>query len=179
MNREAQDKRQAAGLLGDKRPLKIGGENIFIGDRVMFTKNSYTIGVKNGNLGNVTKISGKNMTVEVDGKFRTFSTDDYEDLALGYAVTTHRAQGVTTENAYLLTNDMMQDRELSYVQVSRARDRTLIFTTVAEAGEDLAKLSETMHRSHQKNLASDFLPPDYQPPSKLSSVLTSFQEMMR
>jgi ATP-dependent exoDNAse (exonuclease V) alpha subunit len=124
----------------------------------MFTRNSAGVGVKNGNIGTVTRIAGSSLTVEVDSKFRTFSVKDYEHLSLGYAVTTHRAQGVTTDNAFLLTNEMMQDRELSYVQVSRARNSTVMFTTAAEAGNDLADLARTMHRSRQKDLASDLLP---------------------
>lgn len=157
LNRDAQEKRYAAGMLGNK-PVKVNGESFYVGDRIMFTRNSAGVGVKNGNIGTVTRIAGSSLTVEVDSKFRTFSVKDYEHLSLGYAVTTHRAQGVTTDNAFLLTNEMMQDRELSYVQVSRARNSTVMFTTAAEAGNDLADLARTMHRSRQKDLASDLLP---------------------
>jgi len=85
----------------------------------MFTRNSAGVGVKNGNIGTVTRIAGRSLTVEVESKFRTFSADDYQSLSLGYAVTYSPRPGVTTDNAFLLTNEMMQDRELSYVQVSQ------------------------------------------------------------
>ena len=51
----------------------------------------------------------------------------------------------------------MQDRELSYVQVSRASETTMLYADKIEAGEELTSLSNQMSRSRQKNLARDVI----------------------
>lgn len=51
----------------------------------------------------------------------------------------------------------MQDRELAYVQASRARGETRIYIDRLEAGHTLAALSQRMNVSHQKELASSLL----------------------
>lgn len=51
----------------------------------------------------------------------------------------------------------MQDKEMSYVQVSRAKGKTQIFTDKTEAGENLTALLRKMGKSRQKDLASDLL----------------------
>ncbi len=155
LNRAAQEKRKAEGVLSE-RCIRVGQEDFHQGDRILFTQNHYGLGVKNGDLGTV-KIVNKflgTLTVEMDsGKSRTISAKSYEDVKLGYAVTTHKAQGMTTGNSYILTDESMQDRELSYVQASRAEQRTKIFTTRMEAGDDLADLSRRMAKSHEKEMA--------------------------
>lgn len=159
LNREAQDARLAAGeLQGDGEEL--GREVLFRGDRIVFTRNSRELGVTNGSFATVTRIHADTdgdlrVTAELDGSGTTvrFSTADYDSLQLGYASTTHKAQGMTTEHAYVLTDESMQDRELSYVQVSRARTATRIYSTEAEVGEGLAELARSFEKSRQKELA--------------------------
>lgn len=157
MNREIQKLRKANGFVrGDA--LSVDGEEFFEGDRVLFTKGSRAIGVQNGMLGTIrlSHPSAERLTVLLDGDLgeREFSTRGYQHLKLGYAVTTHKAQGMTVENAYLLTSESMQDREISYVQASRAKGVTRIFTTTAEAGENLSALSKKMAKSHRQEMAS-------------------------
>jgi ATP-dependent exoDNAse (exonuclease V) alpha subunit len=79
--------------------------------------------------------------------------EEYDSIKLGYAVTTHKSQGMTTQNTFILTDEAMQDRELSYVQASRARGTTRLFTTKTEAGLELSNLAKAMSLSHQKALA--------------------------
>jgi hypothetical protein len=59
---------------------------------------------------------------------------------------------------YVLTDEGMQDRSLSYVQASRSRVSTQIFSTKEEAGADLALLSKKMSRERLKRMASDLKP---------------------
>ena len=63
------------------------------------------------------------------------------------------AHTVETDSTLILTGPM-QDRELSYVQVSRARHRTEIFGP-AEPEE---RLATRMSRSRRKTLACDLAP---------------------
>lgn len=156
LNRRAQELRSSEGFLREEF-LKVGGEQFHPGDRILFTRNSAAVGVKNGTLGTVLSVHGflERFAVRLDsGEERTFSAQNYSHVKLGYALTTHKAQGLTTENAFILTSETMQDRELSYVQASRARGETRFFTTQAEAGEGLATLAQTMHCSRQKEMAT-------------------------
>src|SRR5690606_6836296 len=58
--------------------------------------------------------------------------ENYNFLEHGYAVTTHKAQGITVERAHVLLGGTMQNRESSYVQLSRAKESTQIYIEAAE-----------------------------------------------
>ena len=91
------------------------------------------------------------------GRLVSVPLDDYDHVKLGYAVTTHKSQGMTTRNAYILTDESMQDKELSYVQTSRARGVTRLFTTQMEAGlehERLSKLNRILHETESARTQS-------------------------
>lgn len=159
LNEKAQLKRFSKGQLGQDS-IVVGGERVFTGDRILFTRNSREQGVRNGNLATVESIdSSKNhLKAKLDnGQTVSISLDDYQHIKLGYAVTTHKSQGMTAQNTYILAGGMMQDRELSYVQVSRAKGKTNIYTDKEEAGDELTGLSRQMSKSRQKDLASDHL----------------------
>lgn len=159
LNRDGQDARLAAGEL-EGEPAEFGREVLYRRDRIVFTKNSRELGVTNGSFATIKSVAAKrtgglSITAELGGSRKSvrFSTDNYDSIQLGYASTTHKAQGMTTENAFVLTNETMQDRELSYVQISRATEATRIYTTEDEAGEDLTSLAQSFERSRQKELA--------------------------
>lgn len=76
-----------------------------------------------------------------EGRPPLFKTTRKAEIALGYAVTTHAAQGSTFDNVYVLAGGPTQDRELSYVQFSRAAEKSELFTSEAEAGAELTLLS--------------------------------------
>lgn len=155
LNREAQKRRAEGGFLG-KKSIKIGSEEFHEGDRVLLTKNKKSLGVRNGNLGTVEKFSTLlgTLTMRLDnGERRTLSISSYDHVKLGYAVTTHKSQGMTAENTFILTDESMQDKELSYVQISRAKNETRLYTTREEAGDGLAELARKMQVSREKELA--------------------------
>ena len=74
------------------------------------------------------------------------------------------AQGVTTEQVYVLAGNEMTHRELAYVDASRARGTTRIFTEQADAGETLTSLARRMSKSRAKDLAHDVMKPPVAPP---------------
>ncbi len=159
LNHMAQMQRMLAGGLG-KQALSVAGSDFHRGDRVVFTRNSKRYGVQNGSVGTIIEVDTANqiLTVKLDQrKLVMVPVKDYAHLKLGYALTTHKAQGATTENAYVLLGGQSQDRELSYVQASRARGTTRFFLDKLEAGEDLHGLCKQMQRSRQKNLSHDLL----------------------
>lgn len=159
LNKQAQGERLRAGeLSGD--PVQLDGSSFYVKDRVVFTKPHRAMGVLNGDRGTVKGLSDdrERMTVLLDsGGQVSFEIDAIVDLSLAYASTTHRAQGATSTSTYILAGGPMQDRELSYVQASRAREKTVFFLTRLEVGDEIATLAREMERSRQKEMAHTLL----------------------
>jgi conjugative relaxase-like TrwC/TraI family protein len=157
INKLAQEERKIAGELG-QRSIRVDGTRFFENDRILFTKNSRLYGVKNGSLGTVERIDelSDTITAKLDsGRRVTVSLSHYQDIRLGYAITTHKGQGVTVEKSFVLAGGEMQDRELSYVQASRSRGETRIYTDRSNAGGLVISLAQQMNKSRQKELATE------------------------
>ncbi len=160
LNRMAQAERLAAGKL-EPQSCSIANETYHIGDRILFTKNSAKLGVTNGSTGTLLSIEPMvktpKLSIQLDtGEVVVVNTRTYDNLLLGYAITTHKGQGETVNHAFILAGGTMQDRELSYVQVSRARLKTHIYTDRLEAGDNLSELTRQMAISREKELALEF-----------------------
>jgi hypothetical protein len=77
-----------------------------------------------------------------DGRLQHFGPDsiDAAHLAHGYAVTAHRSQGATVDRAHALEDG--GGRELAYVKMSRARERSTVYAvadSVDQAVDDLQR----------------------------------------
>ncbi len=158
LNKQVQEARQGRGELRE-HSIKIKESTLYENDRVLFTRNSKMYGVNNGDTGTVNGIDLKKrlLTVKLDsGEVVRITPERYNHVELAYAITTHKAQGKTVERAYVLVGGMMQDRELSYVQMSRTRGNTKIYTEERDAGDTITELSREMHKSQQKELATTF-----------------------
>ena len=153
LNRRAQDERLKARALGDGS-VRVQGDHLYPGDRVLFTRNSRLYGVMNGSLGTVQSLSERSIRVTLDtGRTVSIPLAQYEHIRLGYAATTHKAQGMTAENTYILAGGSMQDREISSVQVSRARGKSVLYVDKDGAGEAFSDLGRQMAQSRAKKLA--------------------------
>jgi ATP-dependent exoDNAse (exonuclease V) alpha subunit len=138
--------------------VSVGNETLWKGDRVLCTKRSRMFGVENGDTGTIMRANptGSLLTIQLDrGRTVLLPAEQYPDIRLGYAMTTHKGQGATVEKAYVLFGGGMQDREITYVQASRARGETRLYTDVFEAGEKLQGLVAQTARSGAKTLAHD------------------------
>ena len=159
LNRRAQEERKQDGELG-KRSLTVEGTKLYENDRVLFTKNSRLYGVKNGNFGTIEAIDERNEVLKAkldSGERVNINTRQYPNVQLGYAITTHKGQGATVEKSFVLSGGEMLDRELAYVQSSRARGETRIYTDRNETGDLIATLAQQMNKSRQKDLAVDLV----------------------
>ena len=167
LNRLCQQERERRGELGQDSITVRDGAEVHAGDRVLFTRNDKWVGVHNGDLATVIKVTTadenarrprESVTVKLDsGKLLTVvpSRYDRKNMTLGYCVTTHKAQGATVESTYVFSYGAMTDAEMAYVQASRAREKTRIYTTKDEAGPELSDLAEAMSRSRKKAMAHD------------------------
>ncbi|QBF32312.1 AAA family ATPase [Thalassococcus sp. S3] len=103
-------------------------------DRIVFTRNDTELGVKNGMLGSVQQASDGKMTVTLDGDDQqrvTFDPRTYRHFDHGYAVTIHKSQGVTVDQAYVLGSRSM-DKHLAYVALTRHREDVQLYTSAED-----------------------------------------------
>lgn len=121
-----------------------GKRELAEGDRILFTKNDRTLGVKNGHLGTIERIDfdpSANIRLAIrmdhDGSLVMVTPDAiqgkqreaYNHIEYGYAVTTHKAQGVTVDHAFVLG---LGNKEMGYVQMTRHRETCELFLTAKE-----------------------------------------------
>lgn len=155
LNDLAQEERIQAGELSGES-IFMAGDRFFVGDRIIFTKPQRALGVLNGERGILESVSSHQSRVSVrldSGEKISFEAEAMESIALGYATTTHKSQGATAAKTYVLAGGPMQDREISYVEGSRAREKTTFYLTKVEAGDEITRLAREMERSRQKEMA--------------------------
>lgn len=162
-NRFCQAERLEQGVVDRSQSLRHGDGQLCAGDRVLFHKNVFADGIRNGYRGVITRVDrlrGR-LTIRLDGEENardvTVRARDYgaEGLTLGYAQTTHKGQGQTVDHSYLLVGGTMADREMIYVQATRGKQSTQLFVDEPHAGEELQELAQSLARSRPKELAHD------------------------
>ena len=119
----------------------IAGDREFrTGDRVVCLRNQRADGLLNGLRGVVTAIDpeARSLTVRLtDGTDRIVPTGylDAGHLDHGYAMTIHKAQGLTADEALVLaTDDLYQ--EAGYTALSRARLETRVYVVADDFDDD-------------------------------------------
>lgn len=124
----ARTDRITAGIVDPTRNVTLrNGSQASVGDIIVTRKNDRELRVggdfvKNGDLWTVTGFSPAG-DVEVTGKHgHCVLPADYaaRNVELGYAMTAHRAQGLTVDHAHVLVDDTLT-RELLYVAMTRGR----------------------------------------------------------
>lgn len=115
--------------------LEVGDTAFRVGDRVCQRVNNYKIdpsGVFNGDLGVVTAIDKEEgvLTVELwDGRLINYTRGELGQLALAYAVTVHRSQGMEVPCVVLALDDShftLLERQLIYTGVTRAKKLLIV-----------------------------------------------------
>ena len=123
-------------------PALNAAERVFqAGDRILCRRNQNRLGVLNGDLATIISIDQerKSLTVRLDrdpeirelpGWYLEQGHVDY-----GYALTGHKAQGVTTDRTFTIINGNT-DREWIYVAMSRGRQTNTLYLTTPEPAEE-------------------------------------------
>lgn len=159
INRLCQRERRLAGELGEET-IAVGESELSVGDRVRFTRNNALLLVRNGTLGTVVGIDSERSELQIlrdDALGVTINIGTYPHLYAAYASTAHSCQGRSVERAFVLAGGPMTDREIAYVQGSRAKGITYFYTDVISDGETVESLARQMSRSRPKELAHDFV----------------------
>lgn len=141
LNQRARAHMAASGQLGAQAVL-VHGQPIAIGDQVVALHNHTGLGVTNGTQGIVTSIdtTERSITIRQRGGREIELPAHYLDsttqrggptLDYGYALTGHKAQGITVDDALVLGSDALY-REWGYVAMSRGRQDNRLYLVAGE-----------------------------------------------
>ena len=126
LNRMLHDQRARPGKLEMSGPL---GRHFSVGDPVVHERNDYRRGLFNGSLGRVSFVdpdAGILRAAFDDGE-QQFTRAELIDLALGYVLTCHRAQGSQAARVVVaLTPSRLLDPSWLYTAVTRAERQVVL-----------------------------------------------------
>ena len=176
LNDRARELMRTHGRIGDEE-LEVGGALFSVGDSVMTLKNARRLGVINGTRAVVQTLDPvrKEMTIRrEDGTEVTLPAGYLQEghLTHAYAITGHKAQGMTTQKAFVL-GDQTLYREWAYVAMSRGRENNSLYVVAGvdperdQAGGQVERISDptkelikAVGRSRAKDLALDIYEQD-------------------
>jgi exodeoxyribonuclease V alpha subunit len=126
-----------------------------LGDRVIQTRNNYTLGVFNGDTGVIVGIEPDELTVDFgDGRQVAYTPADVLDLEHAYCLTVHRSQGSEWPGVVILASSSygpMLTRNLLYTALTRARRAVVIVGDEAAISRAVA---ETRDQERSTGLAA-------------------------
>ncbi len=137
--------------------LGVDGEPFQGGDHVMTLRNNRRLDVRNGERGVVKAINveRRSMTVQMSDRAVELPATYLEagHVAHGYAMTVHKAQGVTVDRAFVLGTDDLY-REMGYVAMSRGRLGNHLYV-VGEPTREIEPLhGPSLERSNEELLVA-------------------------
>ena len=132
--------------------------------------------VENGITGTVIHASPNEDKVTIQTRESTprkveVDTEKFSEISLAYAVHIRKGQGLTSETSGILAGGWQTDKEHMYVSLSRARERTDIYISREDLGEQgmdtgaIERLGERMARSRaqQASITKDVAEPTAEP----------------
>ena len=125
--------------------LMVGNASYRAGDRIVTLAPGARGEIVTSECGTVLAVDVRNGDLAAtmdDGRIQRFGPEELgaDHLAHGYAVTVHRSQGATVARAHALEDG--GGRELAYVKMSRARERSTVYVvadSLEQATEDLGR----------------------------------------
>jgi len=179
LNGRARARMRAGQHLGDTE-LNVDGRVFAVGDRVVALRNARRLDVLNGTRATITAVDLEHRsltalttdgrTVELPASYLDAQTDrGGPTLEHGYAITGHKAQGMTTGRAFVLGSADLY-REWGYVALSRGRTENHLYLTAPTTDRDeiapaepatdrLKTLTRALERSRGQQLATDTTSP--------------------
>ena len=164
LNLRAQAARIEAKVVSEDKKMYANGVFFHEGDRIQFQKRSRPHGIENSDMGVVTKVEPdkQKITVKLDDGDREVTVDlrkySGDNLRLGYASTTHKAQGASIPHVHVLMGGSLSDLHMGYVQASRSQESTHLFVDKHSAGDPgLSDLIRSLAQERQKTMAHEIL----------------------
>lgn len=143
------------GHLGD-RVIATHDTDFCVGDRVLALRNDRRIGVMNGTQGTIAGMEEGNLLVDtLDGRRfvipARYAAEGH--LTHGYAMTVHKAQGMTCDVSLVLGDDSLY-AEAGYTSITRGRLRNHVYVVASHEPDDpVADLRRALDRSAAKQTA--------------------------
>ena len=137
---------------------------IFVGDKVINTKNNYktkTVNgeecpIFNGNIGIVNNITSNTIEVDFNGIIIEFEKKDRDALNLAYAITTHSSQGSQWESVIVAFDSsawLLLTVEMLYTAITRASNHCIL---IAE-DKSIKQAIRTVEQKTKQTYLSRFL----------------------
>ena len=112
---------------------RLPGRALAVGDPVVFIKNDYARDLQNGSLGTMVDfVAPGGVIVDFDGRRLSMAGSDIDNLSLAYGLTVHKAQGSQFK------------RVVMPVFSSRVLDRSLVYTAITRATEQIVLIGDRM-----------------------------------
>jgi conjugative relaxase-like TrwC/TraI family protein len=171
LNRFARTQAEALGRIRGDDLVAPGGRAYAVGDQTVTLAPNYQGDLVTSQRGTITHIDHERQTL-------TLTTDNGRDVVLsgeqidadhldhGYALTVHRTQGATADRAHYLAEG--GGRELAYVALSRARDRT----TIHAVADDLDQARTDLINHWATTQAQDWISLTHQPHTGAATQIT-------
>src|SRR6266566_743536 len=151
-----------------------------LGDRLIVGKNNYQTLCFNGETGDIVDIGPELLTLRMDDaqgeRLVDYERDDWWQLQLAYAITSHRAQGSEWDNVVVVVSQshyMMLQRNLLYTALTRARKRAVLIVSGGLENKQTGRIFKT---ALEVAVANDKIARRYSGlAERLSSLLTEQQ----
>jgi conjugative relaxase-like TrwC/TraI family protein len=151
LNQRARRRLRQRGELTES--IEVEGRTFAIGDQVVGLRNNYRSGILNGTTGTITALHPDEQTVTIETRdglairlSRAYVRRGHLEHA--YAITVHKSQGATYDQAFVLGDDRLY-REAGYVALSRARTTTRLYAVRTDTNDE--------HDTHARPATEDRL----------------------
>lgn len=164
LNELARERLKAEGRIGEGHVFETahGKAEFAAGERIIFTGNDKPRGILNSTMATIDKVDKERRALTVTtetGARLTFKPEEMGKFRHGYAITTHKSQGVTASRALVMVDGYTMDREKLYVGVSRGREGNMIFAdkpTVGDLTREEIKALKALPREQRADKESEF-----------------------
>ncbi len=115
------------------KPAIVFGNNKFsVGDKIITTRNNYSNGFVNGDIGTIKSATGKGVVLDIKGTGDIeVDKTSFSDVSLGYAITIHKSQGTEYDTVIIVLPKnpvIILNRNLLYTAITRAKKRVILIT---------------------------------------------------
>ena len=140
------------------------------GDRIMQTKNDYTLGVMNGDVGKVLGIQGKELICQFGEREVILSFKAIGKIVHAYACTIHKSQGSEYASCIMISSDSHQGMtpELLYTGITRTRKEFFLVGSRSSLYAALKRPSKDVFKPYRSTLLHHCLTQDF--PKELDFV---------
>lgn len=138
-----------------------GRISLSVGDLVMYTKNNYTLGLRNGSLGRILRAmipsteESACCVAEFDGIEYELNADQVQALVHAYAITVHKSQGSQFQRVIVpITKSQLLDQALVYTAVTRGVEQVVL---VGDKEAAVKAICSPAHASRRHTMLAAFL----------------------